>query len=72
MARIVAALPVDLIVPPVFAEALGVLFGAVADVPEEAGLPLLELALAAAWKASKLLAAVGLTAKTIPCWQCVF
>jgi len=31
-------------------------------------LPLLE-ALAAAWNASKVMFAVGLTAKTMPCWQ---
>ena len=34
---------------------------------DELGLPSGELALAAAWKAAKLLAAVGLIAKTIPC-----
>jgi len=35
--------------------------------PEE---PLLLLAMAAVWNVAKLSAAVGLTAKTIPCWQC--
>ena len=36
---------------------------------DEAGVPLAEEALAAAWKASKVLFAVGLTAKTIPASQ---
>jgi hypothetical protein len=55
--------------PPV-AEALGVLLAEVVGLAddEEAELP---PDLAAAWNASKLLAAVGLTAKTIPCWQCL-
>jgi len=64
MARAVAALPVYLIAPPVdeVAEALGVL-----PVPDAEALELLfPLASAACWKASKVLAAVGLTAKTIP------
>jgi len=36
---------------------------------EPAGVPSADDALAAAWNASKLLFAVGLTAKTIPCSQ---
>jgi len=69
-ARTIAALPLCLVAPPV-AEALGVLLAAVLlpldEEPDELGLPSGELALAAAWKAVKLLAAVGLIAKTIPC-----
>jgi hypothetical protein len=65
----VAALPLYLIAPLV-AEALGVLLAEELGVlAEELELPL--LALAAAWNASKLLAAFALTAKTIPCWQCL-
>jgi hypothetical protein len=69
-ARAIAALPLCFIAPPV-AEALGVLLDPVLVDEDEAGLPSLELALAAAWNAAKLLAAVGLTAKTIPCSQCL-
>jgi len=36
---------------------------------EPAGVPLADDALAAAWNASKVLFAVGLTAKTMPCSQ---
>ena len=67
-ARAVAALPVYLIAPPVdeVAEALGVLPDE-EPVPDAEALELLfPLASAACWKASKVLAGVGLTAKTIP------
>ncbi len=47
-------------------EALGVVLGAP---PEEAGAEVELLFMAAAWNAAKDFAAVGFTAKTIPCWQ---
>ena len=55
--------------PPV-AEALGVLPPEVVGLADDEEAELLP-DLAAAWNASKLLAAVGLTANTIPCWQCL-
>jgi len=70
-ARRVAALPLYLMAPLV-AEALGLLLLADAEGLEEdvEELELLAVAIAAAWKASKLFSGVGLTAKTIPCAQC--
>lgn len=67
-ARRLAALPLYLIAPlAVLEDALGV----EVEEPLAAAAELLELVLAfaAAWKASKLFAAVGLTANTIPIWQ---
>jgi len=74
-ARTAAALPLYLATAP-FAVELGLLLDEVpvAPVPPYAALelPLLAvepLAFAAAWNASKVLAAVGLTANTIPATQ---
>jgi len=64
--RAVAALPLYLMAPPVLV-ALGVLPDEEAVLDPVLALELLlPLAMAAAWKAAKVLLAVGLTAKTIP------
>jgi len=65
-ARAVAALPLYRMAPPV-AVALGVLPDEEAVLDPDALELLPPLDMAADWKAAKLLSAVGLTAKTIPC-----
>lgn len=59
------------LITPLVGFAAGTVLDALEALAEEELVVLLAVALAAAWKAAKVLFSVGLTANTIPCAQCL-